>query len=157
MERWKDIPGYEGLYKASSLGRIYGCKRKSIVVANVGTSGYCQIGLCKEGKVYVTKVHILIALTFLGKPPIGKIVRHLDDNGGNNRLCNLAYGSHYDNIMDRHRLGRIGKPPASMRQKVTALNLIREGRLQKDVAVLLGISAQAVCNICKKARRLGTL
>ena len=32
MENWKDIKGYEGLYKVSSYGRIMTVRKKAILV-----------------------------------------------------------------------------------------------------------------------------
>ena len=40
MELWKDIPNYEGIYQASTYGRIRSCEGKVTVNSN---------GLCASG------------------------------------------------------------------------------------------------------------
>lgn len=32
MEEWKDILGYEGLYKVSNWGRIWSCRQNKILI-----------------------------------------------------------------------------------------------------------------------------
>lgn len=115
MEIWKDIPGYEGLYQASSEGRIkrvngiawnghkHHLKRERILKQHYGNgAGYAQVTLSKEGKTKTFRVHVLICLTFIGgrnvKDPISRPILHLNGIATDNRLCNLNYGTVRENI-----------------------------------------------------------
>ncbi|MGX1809702.1 NUMOD4 domain-containing protein [Nocardia sp. NPDC055321] len=68
---------------------------------NVRT-GYLQVRICQQTK----NVHQLVALAFLGEPPAGFEVRHLDGNPGNPACTNLAYGSSSENNFDIVAHGR---------------------------------------------------
>lgn len=117
-EEWRDIPGYEGKYQASNLGRIRSLDRR--VPCCHGATRLVQgrvlkpAGSKRDPHLYVvlghgasgSLVHKLVALTFLGPRPAGYDVRHLDGNPLNNRADNLAYGTRTENILDVYRLGR---------------------------------------------------
>lgn len=55
FEVWKDIPGYEGYYKASTYGRIKSLSRNTtngkILKQAKDSNGYLVVSLSKNGKV----------------------------------------------------------------------------------------------------------
>lgn len=114
IEIWKDIPDYEGLYEASSFGRIRTHKNKTTYTKKHGirhwksrimkgrgdfyTTGR-RVGLWKNGKVKDWLVARLIAITFLGKPTKeANTVNHINGNRLDNRIENLEWLSLADNI-----------------------------------------------------------
>ena len=113
MEIWKDIPGYEGIYQASTLGRIRTAEGKTTFTTRHGvrhwksrilkgrgdnyTTGK-RVSLWKDGKVKDWLVARLVAITFLGNPPEGFTVNHKDGNRLNNNIDNLEWLSLADNI-----------------------------------------------------------
>lgn len=114
-ERWLPVPGYEGFYEVSDLGRVRGLDR--VVMRKNGIphtekgrmrklglahpNGYLNVGLYKAGQPpRVRLVHQLVMETFVGPRPAGYEVLHADDNPGNNRLSNLRYGTHAENVRD---------------------------------------------------------
>lgn len=99
-EIWKDIPGYEGLYKISSLGRLFGIKRNNIRKPSK-SGGYLVAYLSKNGKWDMWGIHVLMCMAFYGPKPFpNAVARHLDDVGTNNVLDNLAWGSKANNVED---------------------------------------------------------
>lgn len=122
-ELWKDIPRYEGLYQASSLGNIRSLDRiitkknrwggytrelrKGRCLKPVKTNGdYIRVTLVdRNNSRKLIRVHCLIALTFIGNRPVNNVVRHLDGNPKNNNIYNLAYGTKRDNVIDMYRYG----------------------------------------------------
>ena len=103
-EIWKDIPGYEGRYQVSNLGRVksldrvvhhskYGQMNIKGKIKQFGSStgGYKICGLSKNGVTSTFKVHKIVAMTFLGHNPNGhnEVVDHIDNDNQNNRLNNL--------------------------------------------------------------------
>ena len=111
-ERWKDIPGYKGIYQASTSGRIrttegkvtyterHGVRHwKSRILKTRGKqeSGY-RVCLWKDGKPKDWLTARLIATTFLGMPDLEMTVNHKDGNRFNNNIENLEWLSLADNI-----------------------------------------------------------
>jgi len=95
-EIWKDIIGYEGLYQISSLGRVKSLgndksKKEKILKNILNGSGYFQVGLYKNNKNIVKRVHQLVAIAFLNHKPCGHklVVDHINDNQTDNRVDNL--------------------------------------------------------------------
>lgn len=118
-ETWLPVPGYEGLYEVSDHGQIRSLDRPSIsnlsgmtrgriLRGYVDRDGYRIVSLCDAQSVKrKARVHRAVLLAFVGPAPVGMITRHLNGNPGDNRLKNLAYGTHYENHQDRIRHGNV--------------------------------------------------
>lgn len=122
-EEWRDIPGYEGRYQASTEGRI-----RSVDRTVLGKNHYtgkpfvrCIKGrvlhpgrYCKTGHLSVvlgrgsngSPVHQLVMRTFVSDSPEGNEVRHINGDPADNRLCNLEYGTRTENILDVFHQGK---------------------------------------------------
>ncbi len=112
-EEWRDIPGYEGRYQASSLGRVRGVvsgKIKSQETIN----GYAYVGL-KIGnrRTRVKRVHRLVAAAFFG--PSTLEIDHIDSDHMNNRIDNLEYVTGRENYLRAVRTGVCECPKSVMR------------------------------------------
>lgn len=55
------IPGYEGLYSATTDGRIYSERRKKYLKPFNNGNGYFIVDLCKDGNRKHYRVHRLVA------------------------------------------------------------------------------------------------
>ncbi len=159
-EIWKDVPGFVGLYEVSNLGNVrsksrtvrHNCggdkKVKGQIISQLITpNGYCQVSLYCKGKRKACSVHRLVLLAFIGRCPKGYEVRHLNSIKTDNRLVNLAYGTHSENVIDTINLGR------NSRQKLNA-ELVSEirrrtnnGEAIKDLAIEYKVSTRAISNI----------
>lgn len=165
-EVWKDIPGYEGRYQASSLGRIKSLKRKVRSVNHyTGKEFFRTVNerilrpgrYCKNGHVSVVlgrgsngrPVHQLIMRTFVGEPPEGQEVLHINGDPLDNRLHNLRYGSRTENILDVYKQG--GRWRKLSTDDVIAIRfMIFCGVSGADIARRYGISQQTVSGIKKR-------
>jgi hypothetical protein len=135
---WRDIPGYEGYYKIKFLNEAPWCIVKSLERTMVINSIDPRSGkklvfertdpereyppnIQKSGKTsyYMTTlkinkvskriyIHNIIAKFLLPNPDNLPIVRHLNDNGLDNRLDNLEWGTHKTNAEDRSNNGGRG-------------------------------------------------
>ena len=104
-EIWKDIDGYEGLYKVSNLGRVKSLNylRKGIEkerIPNKNNSGYLIVGLHKDGKIKNFLIHRLVAEAFIENVNDLPQVNHKDENKLNNCVenlewCSAKYNSNY--------------------------------------------------------------
>lgn len=108
-EIWKDIPGFEGMYQASSMGRVRSVNR-TINLANGRKrtlpskmlkpgeqNGYLRIALSIGGKETTYLVHRLVAATFIGPASEGMEIDHINEDHGDNRLKNLRYLTRFEN------------------------------------------------------------
>ena len=137
MEVWKDIPGYEGLYEASSYGNIRSKEGKTTSSATCskrvwkqrimkqkyrkGTNGRldAMITLWKNGSPHYYLVSRLIASTFCDNLLYTSMtVNHKDGNPLNNNADNLEWLSVADNIRYGFENGQF----ASFMKPVTAIN-----------------------------------
>ena len=99
-EEWKDIPGYEGYYQVSNLGRVRiisyidkrGWKRKTkLLTLNIDKNNYCRVGLTKAYKRKYYQVHRLVAQAFIPNPENKPQVNHKDSDRTNNNVNNLEW------------------------------------------------------------------
>ena len=106
-EIWKDITGYEGLYKVSNLGRVKSL-RNNIILKPGNSSGYLRVNLCKNGKRKYATVHRLVAEAFIENENDLPQVNHIDEVKTNNKVSNLEwctakynsnYGTHIKRIL----------------------------------------------------------
>lgn len=106
-EEWRPIPGYEGHYDVSSIGRVRSHKQGRVRVLRPAPNpqGYLVAYPWMSGEVHRRPVHHLVALAFLGPRPDGTEIRHLDGDRANNNVENLAYGSKTENTLDAVRHG----------------------------------------------------
>ena len=121
-EEWKDVIGYEGLYKISSLGRIkstpkqrrgrnhkaktpffYTTKEK-ILKNQLGGSGYWKISLYKDGKVKNHNIHRLMAIAHLKNPKNLPQVNHKDGDKLNCNINNLEWCTASENSIHAHKV-----------------------------------------------------
>jgi len=95
-EIWKDYPEFEGRYKVSNLGRVKSLnyhreRREHILNPIIDIGGYEIVKLCKEGKVYPRRVHLMVAMVYVPNPGNKPYVDHMDANRRNNRADNLRW------------------------------------------------------------------
>ena len=108
INEWRDIKGYEGLYKISSTGKIWSIisnKEKKMKINH----GYYVIDLYKNGSVKWFRVHRLVAENFIENPHGYPIVLHLDNNKLNNHYKNLKWGTISENTQQAYNDGLIDK------------------------------------------------
>jgi len=98
----KAIKGYEGLYEVDTEGNVYSLNynkvRKLKGIKN--SYGYYQVGLYKDGKKKMHKVHRLIAEAFIPNPENKPEIDHFDRNRVNNTVDNLRWASHSENCLN---------------------------------------------------------
>lgn len=141
-EEWRDVVGYEGLYMASSLGRIASLQReveinngaKKVVPFRIkeSTTAYVKnyhkqvVNLYRNGKRSTQNVHKLIAEAFLDNACDYPEIDHIDGNTMNNRVSNLRYCSRTQNMNNpitrqRNSESHIGKFNNSRSKKIVQL------------------------------------
>ena len=104
-EIWRDIPGYEGKYQVSSLGRVKSFVNKGLILkaADKG-QGYMKVSLGYGHQYYV---HRLVAMAFLPNQENRPQVNHKNCNPSDNRLVNLEWVTRKENLGHASRNGRL--------------------------------------------------
>lgn len=105
-ESWKDVLGYERLYKISNLGNVktFHYNRDRLLSQCNNKDGYKMVFLSKNKKKKTITVHLLMAITFLNHTPGRKVVvDHKDNDKINNRLNNIQIITQRQNTSkDKH-------------------------------------------------------
>lgn len=127
-EIWNDIPGCDGQYQVSNMGRV----RR--IITPIMSNHYLSVSIFKDGRYYPYKIHRLVMLAFEGECPKGIVVNHKNGIKTDNRLVNLEYCTHLENMRHaRHVIKSWGEPkpqpPNSGYGKLSA-DAVREIRQQ---------------------------
>ena len=154
-EEFKDVKGYEGIYKVSNLGRVKNSKDK-LLKPSPNRGGYYLVNLFKDGKAKSYYIHDLVAEHFLSEPsgynPDGTPFRsrpeidHIDSTKSNNRASNLRWVDRYFNV------GRITPTEGTKRAGVPILSISKDGKQQQwrtitSCAQALGLDTPNICAV----------
>lgn len=111
-EIWKDVVGYECLYRVSNFGRVKSVAR--MIMRSNGTpqrvyeklmpiqidshTGYNRITLAKDGCSKRIGVHRMVAQAFIPNPDKLPVVNHIDWDRTNNHVENLEWCTQKQNV-----------------------------------------------------------
>lgn len=110
-EIWKDVVGYEGIYKISNYGRI---KKGNKIFKTEKYKNYFIVKLTKNGVRKRTGVHRLVAQAFIPNPNNLPEINHKDENPSNNCVdnlewCDRKYNMNYGNVKKKISIATSGK------------------------------------------------
>lgn len=112
-EEWRDIRGYEGLYRISSLGRVLSLARviddgqgrsryirPRVLERGTDGAGYPKTELAKNGGTVTVLIHRLVADAFVPNPLCLECVHHKDEDKRNCVETNLEWTTRGGNVQD---------------------------------------------------------
>jgi len=144
----RPIPGFPR-YFATADGEIisYARGKRHILAGSVDKDGYRKVILCERGLRHYKRVHVLIAMAFLGPQPTGTVVCHLDGDLTNNCASNVAYVTQRENIAHKVVHGTMTRGAAHHGAKLSeaaARSILCDRRPSRVIARQYGISKGAV-------------
>lgn len=168
MEKWRDIPGYEGIYEASTEGRIRSSEGKTTSNARYSVRHWKQriikqkhqarstgkkdarVCLWKDGKENTHLVSRLIAMAWCAGYADGMTVNHIDGNPENNHADNLEWVTRRENIQKAYADGLyVGKACVLFAEDGSAKHF----NSMSEASRYLGRSDGYVSEAIKKGRR----
>lgn len=152
-EIWKEIDGYKERYKISSLGRVKSINpqnhREDLILLkpSLTTKGYYKVSLFNNGKEWQPSIHRLVAKAFIPNPENKPCVNHINGIKTDNRVENLEWCTHSENL--RHAVDnglKKGTPRKLTAEQVRLIKNISGMSLQK-IANLFGVCPQMISKI----------
>jgi hypothetical protein len=170
QEEWRAIPGFEGSYEVSDMGRVRSLERKiwssykgkpylkrvkpCVLKPQKHSGGYAQISLSGTVKL----IHWLVLEAFVSLRPEGMIGCHNFGNKNDNSLANIRWDTPAENTRDMHAHGTdgFGERNPMHKLKMADVVMIRSrcmsGEHQKSVASDFGIRQAHVSRLVRKTR-----
>lgn len=166
-EEWRDVVGYEGLYKISNYGRL-----KTFCFHRTGSTPvqmirilkdnknaiYRYAGLSKDGKVISNKIHRLVAKAFLPNPENKPYVNHINGNKHDNCASNLEWTTPLENNQHAIKTGltdmrgeKSGMSKLTNKDVINIRELISSGIRTSEIAKIKNVSWSTISCI-KKGR-----
>ena len=160
-EYWKDVIGYEGLYKVSNTGRVWSVLRNNrgrtfggrCIKISIDNRNRCTVELSKNG---INKRYILariVASAFIRIPTSYEEINHIDENTLNNNVSNLEWCSHKYNCNYGTRIERIKDA-----QNMAVLQYTLDGKFIAEygsmhiAANAINADAGHICDCCSGNR-----
>ncbi len=158
-EVWKDVVGYEGLYKVSNLGNVFSVYAKRQKALNKSKHGYLMVQLWKNNIGKHHSVHRLVATAFIDNPQKKPQVNHIDEDKTNNAAYNLEWVTQTENhncgtINERISKSLINEPKHSKpcRMLDEEENVIEEFPSVREASRKTGINVSSIRDVlhCRK-------
>lgn len=161
-EQWKDVPGYDGDYIVSNLGRVksfkWGIEQVKHCAPN--DAGYPVASLYRNNRLKRHRVHILVAELFVGHQPSPiHQVNHIDRNRGNPIWTNLEWVTPAGNSEHSIEFMSRGERHATAKLTDRQVDEIRKralaGESQTSLARAFGIAQSHVWKLVRGKQRNG--
>lgn len=168
-EIWKDIKGYEGLYRVSNLGRVKSLKKRAnfysglykeikqrtykerIINLRKTNRGYMVVELYKNGIGKRFSIHRLVAENFIKNSNNLPQVNHIDGNKENNNINNLEWCTGSQNMKHAVKTGLFKAKKRPVIQCDLNGNYIKKWDTIKDFLIKKNINLKnsAITRCCK--------
>lgn len=168
QENWRKIPGFDGCYEVSSIGRVRSTDRphidkngkktrfpsKILRTCSGKTSPYLMVNLSVGNVAAKYMVHRLVAMSFLSKWNSDCEINHIDGNVYNNCINNLEMCTrkeNYQHAIDEKLKKDYGQFSSNAKLSNVDVKRIRKlnnlGVAQRDLAIAFNVCKQTISSI----------
>lgn len=162
MEQWKPIPGYEGRYEVSDLGRVRSLDhvlpnghfyKGQIIAPRKNNGGYMLVNLSRSNNIRTFSLHKLVALVFVDNPNQLSQVNHINEDKTDNRADNLEWCTASYNTSYGHRNDTmINHRKKAVCQLTMSGEVVEIFPILNEAARRTGVNAAHICDVCKGKR-----
>jgi hypothetical protein len=166
-EVWKDVPGYEGFYQASSFGRVRSLPRmrqgkhgpariSGRLMTPWKDKGYWLVRARRDGHSTMVGIHRMVLGAFKGAAPNGSAshCNHINGVKDDNRIENLEWVTPAQNSAHAVAMGLVKKKgEQNQNAKLTAPKVLEiramlaAGVTQDRIAAKFGVTAPLISYI----------
>lgn len=150
QEVWKQLimEGEEYNYEVSNMGNVRIKSTQKLMSINKRDGRYVSCKLTHNSKRQSFIVHRLVAIAFIDNPEKLLYVNHINHDKWDNRVSNLEWVSHSDNVLHSHsNENRVILGQAILQYELGTNKLIKEYESKSDAARALNISAHTVTRL----------
>jgi hypothetical protein len=166
-EIWKDIAGFEGLYRVSNFGRVLSLARvlgsethkiyrsDKILKKHLSEYGYHKVCLHRNYRIIRKTIHRLVAQEFIPNPENKRQINHINGIKTDNRVENLEWTTAKENTKHSHSNGlapKISPHYIPIYKMDMDGNIIQEFNSIIDAVRSLGLSCNKPIIACLKNR-----
>lgn len=138
LEEWKDVVGFEGFYKVSSLGRVQGPRK--MLALHEDKDGYLRVTFFVDSCAVNARINRIVCEAFNGPKPFSEAqALHRDGVNTHNTPDNLYWGTHKQNMEDshKHRSFPIGEDHHKAKLTWEIIRIIRKAAAEGKTAYRL--------------------
>ncbi|HTQ65351.1 MAG TPA: NUMOD4 motif-containing HNH endonuclease [Puia sp.] len=169
-EEWKDVVGYEGLYKVSSFGKVFNYSKSWLSgrwITRTLHEQECKYYLDKKGYVILNlrknkvqklhKLHRIVATAFIANPENKLTVNHINGIKSDNSVANLEWATQKENMVHAWSNNLMnqkkGENHHNSKLKTDDVLKIRDSKISDyELARQYGMSRSAIQAIKKRRR-----
>lgn len=177
---WRDVVGWEGIYKVSSLGDVvrvpqivkhpsgqYMRQRGQTMKPTPDADGYLRVGMTSRAggkKSELRGVHQLVARAFIPNPENKPTINHINGIKSDNRVENLEWATYQEQsdhatatglrTAETYKHGGLATAKL-LRKKVRCVQTGQVFESQSAAEKELHLYASAVCDSVRRGKRVG--
>lgn len=153
-EVWKKVPDKYGNYEVSTFGRIRHANTRKVKKTRIHKTGYVYTNTVNCKKRINIKMHRLVAETFIPNAEDKICVNHIDGDKTNNKVENLEWVTHKENMEHAIRTGLFD--PHNTKRNFTPVlqkdkygNVVKRWKSIKEAAEHVNVCSGNISDACR--------
>ena len=159
VEEYRDIIGFEGIYKVSNYGNVKSLgnsksRKEKLLKSQRKTNGYLSVTLYKNGKSKSYFVHRLVAQAFIPNPESKPEVNHINGIKTDNNVKNLEWNTRTENEQHAYTTGLCDAGKKAKSRPVLCVTTGKIYESMTEAARQTGTSHSNIHKCCNGKRKI---